>query len=410
MRRLFIFLLVVPSISYAFEVNDCSYGGLVYGFTARNYTITGDNLPPQIDPTESGHEMEAYTGDLPFLFLAAGENYKAVEQDNRFAIKYLGVFYGKGTIKLYSYVNDGITAQVDRTPVLFTDYMGSCWRDNPFEPQKEEDILPGVSYERYCSGTFSIGEGFHLFILKYFEDNGVASIKAGWDYPDPEQIIIPFPKERFLSQGLMIEYYSGEFASEKFVKDGNEYQCNPEIVETPSKDWGAQGPCTGVQGDDWSSRWTGYLLIEKDGNYKICTKSDEKARVYIDDTLIIDAWDAHSIREDCNYRDCSKSVYLKMGAHSLHIQHYDATGDAYFSLGWGNSCDGNVNTFQEIPSKFLVLMGKKCKEPPKPFSQRVVEAVRGGGEIGCEMAGKGYYGLIFVLLPVFYLILRRRWA
>jgi hypothetical protein len=399
MRRLFIFLFLLPSLSYAFEANDCSYGGFVYGFTARNYDIIGDNYPPTVDPTE-GISTGTDTGVLPFLYLKDGEKYGGTGPENLFAIKYLGVFYGKGTINLYSYVNDGITAEVDGTKILFTDAFGdSCWKVNPVEP-----------YSRFCSGWFKVDEGFHLLTIKYFEKEGVAVINAGWDYPDPETKIIPFPKERFLSPGLMIEYYSGEFASKKYVKYGKEYEYPDEIVTTPLKEWGAQGPRSGAPGDDWSSRWTGYLLIEKDGNYKICTKSDEKARVYIDDVLIIDAWDAHSIREDCNYGDCSKSVFLKMGAHSLHIQHYEGTGDAYFSLGWGNSCDGNVNTFDTIPLKFLVLMGKKCKEPPKPFSQRVVEAVRGGGEIGCEMAGKGYYGLIFVLLPIFYLILRRRWA
>ncbi len=125
--------------------------------------------------------------------------------------------------------------------------------------------------------------------------------------------------------------------------------------------------------------------------------------IYSYDILIIDAWDAHSLREDCNYKDCSKSVYLKAGGHSLHLQHYDATGDAFFLVGWGNSCDGNVNTFELIPSKFLVLMGKKCKEPPKPFSKRIIES------IGCNITKNGFYGAIF-LLPMFYLILRRRWT
>ena len=399
MKKIFIFLWLVPSFSHAFEVNDCSYGGLVYGFTAKNYPIIGDIFPPLVDPT-AGESVGTSTGVLPFLYLKDGEKYEGADAENKFAIKYLGVFYGKGTINLYSYVNDGITAEVDGLKVLFTDARGeSCWKPDPtIEP-----------YSKFCSGWFKIDEGFHLLTIKYFEAETAAVINAGWDYPDPETKIIPFPKERFLSQGLMIEYYSGEFASEKFVIGGEEFECDAEIVETPSKNWGSQGPCSGVrQGDNWSSRWTGYLLIEKDGNYKLCAKSDEKARVYIDDVLVIDAWDSHSLREDCNYGDCSKSLYLKMGVHSLHIQHYEATGDAFFSLGWGNSCDGNVNTFEEIPSKFLVLMGKKCKEPPKPFSKRVVEAVRGGGEIGCEMTGKGYYGLVFVLLPVFYLIVKRR--
>lgn len=388
--------LFIPSLSYAFEVGDCHYGGLVYGFTAKN---TASNVhPPDIDPTEkeaSGY----YTGVIPFFYLANYEKYEGTGEDNHFAIKYNGVFYGKGTIKLHSYVNDGITAQVDGMAVLFTDDGGdSCWKKNPVEP-----------YLRMCSGVFSVNEGYHLLTIKYFEAENVAAIIAGWNYPDPQEEVMPFPSDRFLSQGLRIEYYYGEFASEKFGTQ----TCGVEVIEKPSKDWGADVPCKGLSkekyGDNWSSRWWGYLLIEKHGNYKICARSDEKARVYIDDVLVIDAWDAHSFREDCNFKDCGKSVYLNMGAHSLHIQHYDATGDAFFSLGWGNKCDGNVNTFEEILPKFLVLMGKSCKEPPKPFSKRIVESARGGGGIGCGMVKKGP-PYIILFLPILYLIFSRKRA
>lgn len=390
MRRLVLIFLFIPSGVFAFEVGDCSYGGLVYGFTAENktYTETSEGEPPP-DPVESGEMRSVYTNVMPQLDFYRDEKYEGVDASVDYAIAYNGVFYGKGTIKVYSYVDDGVEAVVDETRVTLSDLFGSCYRAR----DGLEDYL--------CAGVISnLSEGYHLLRIKYFQHRNKAKLLFGWDYPDPSTIVMPLPSGRFLSQGIMVEYYKGEFIE---FGENEEGKCKDEVLKEPRKDWPDSRMCTGGLKENWSSRWTGYLLIEKEGNYRLCVQSDEKARLYIDDILIIDAWDAHPTREDCNYGDCGKSVYLTAGAHGIHIQHYEKDKGATLSLGWGNGCDGKVETKSLIPAKYLVLMGKKCKEPPKPFSQRVVEAMRGGG-FGCELT-KGK--MLSPLLLFLYILLLR---
>lgn len=50
--------------------------------------------------------------------------------------------------------------------------------------------------------------------------------------------------------------------------------------------------------DQWSIRWTGYVLIDTPGEWTFHTDSDDGARLWVDGQQIIDAWDPHTLRRD----------------------------------------------------------------------------------------------------------------
>ena len=62
------------------------------------------------------------------------------------------------------------------------------------------------------------------------------------------------------------------------------------IDPTINFDWGSSSPGLGVPSNDFQIRWTGFLHTKNGGNYIFRTHSDDGARLWIGDDLIIDAW------------------------------------------------------------------------------------------------------------------------
>ncbi|WP_156122643.1 PA14 domain-containing protein [Microbacterium hominis] len=56
------------------------------------------------------------------------------------------------------------------------------------------------------------------------------------------------------------------------------------------RDWGNQSPATGIGSDYWSLRLTGLITFPTAGTYTLRTDSDDAARVWLNDVLIVDKW------------------------------------------------------------------------------------------------------------------------
>lgn len=68
-----------------------------------------------------------------------------------------------------------------------------------------------------------------------------------------------------------------------------------------------QAPDPFLPGNPVSVRWTGKLRPPVSGEYVMTFTSDDGARLYIDDKLLVDSWGGHAVRTD------SASVYLEAG-------------------------------------------------------------------------------------------------
>lgn len=106
---------------------------------------------------------------------------------------------------------------------------------------------------------------------------------------------------------------------------------SPALVrDEPTIDhtWEGNSPAPGTVDVDFSARWTRNIWINKSGNYKVVLNHDDGGRVWIDGSLVLNAWyggywETHTVDR-----------YLTAGEHSFRIEIYDQEGwaAARFSL------------------------------------------------------------------------------
>jgi glucose/arabinose dehydrogenase len=102
--------------------------------------------------------------------------------------------------------------------------------------------------------------------------------------------------------------------------------------------WQANPPDPTVPADNFSVRWskTEYFAA---GRYRFTTVTDDGARLYIDNRLVIDQW-----------QDQTDTAYdyvgdLGAGNHTITMEYYDAGGDALAKLTWATTPDQPDETF-----------------------------------------------------------------
>jgi hypothetical protein len=106
-----------------------------------------------------------------------------------------------------------------------------------------------------------------------------------------------------------------------------------------------------------SVRWTGYLLVDKDGNYMIASGFDGGQRLWIDGKLILEDWTEHGATEQ------QASVKLLKGFHEIKLEYMNSKGEARISLSW----DGPGFTRRVIAADALrTLPWKGMQKPGAP--------------------------------------------
>ncbi|TYB58053.1 hypothetical protein FXF51_37990 [Nonomuraea sp. PA05] len=95
-------------------------------------------------------------------------------------------------------------------------------------------------------------------------------------------------------------------------------------------DWGAAAPDPALSPDTFSVRWTGKVIADRAETYTFITTSDDGVRLWVDGTLLVDAWTDHSKRED------SGQIALTAGTHDLRMEFYDGGYDAIAQLHWSS--------------------------------------------------------------------------
>ena len=90
--------------------------------------------------------------------------------------------------------------------------------------------------------------------------------------------------------------------------------------------WGDDAP-NGVHENNFSARWTRTIYLAA-GSYRFNATMDDGMRVWVDDTLIIDAW------YDSQLHSVSADIYLDTGDHYVEVHYYEAGGEAAAQLFW----------------------------------------------------------------------------
>lgn len=102
----------------------------------------------------------------------------------------------------------------------------------------------------------------------------------------------------------------------------------PVLQRTESSlnfDWGSGSPHASVNRDNFSARWQRNLYLPM-GRYRFTAVADDGMRVWVDDTLLIDAWQEEQVRS------LGADITLLEGNHQIKVEYYEATGNAEAQL------------------------------------------------------------------------------
>ena len=115
-----------------------------------------------------------------------------------------------------------------------------------------------------------------------------------------------------------------------------EYHDNPDLRGSPvlvrhdpkiDFQWEDGAPAAGLTKEQFSVRWSGtWRLVE--GGYRFYAHADDGVRLWVDGTLLIDAW------RDQGAQLVQGDLYLDEGTHDIQVDYYEATGKAQIRVWW----------------------------------------------------------------------------
>jgi hypothetical protein len=85
-------------------------------------------------------------------------------------------------------------------------------------------------------------------------------------------------------------------------------------------------PASGIPSESWSARWSRNWVFEE-GNYRFNLLVDDGARLWVGNSLLIDAW------QDGAARELNANLYLK-GEVPIRLEYYNHLGQARVRLNW----------------------------------------------------------------------------
>lgn len=122
----------------------------------------------------------------------------------------------------------------------------------------------------------------------------------------------------------VITNWRGEYYTNRNLSGSPYLVRNDDTVDF---NYGTGSPAAGIPSDGFSVRWTRSPYFDS-GRYRFHVRVDDGARLYVDDSLIIDQWNDGSEREFTADRD------LGSGNHSLRVEYYENSGGARITLWW----------------------------------------------------------------------------
>jgi beta-glucosidase len=96
-------------------------------------------------------------------------------------------------------------------------------------------------------------------------------------------------------------------------------------------DWVRESPGAGIPADRYSARWTGLLTTDFSGSRNIGVEVDDGARLYIDDSLVVDLWTRGG------RRPATAEYSFKAGRpYRIRLEYFEGGGEASITLGWSD--------------------------------------------------------------------------
>lgn len=227
---------------------------------------------------------------------------------------------------------NNLGANVDYT--IFTEDGHNMW-DQVYQGKLQETYHTNINYK--------VLDPQPVNIFKWILQQKRVDIKGPWDEiqiptepteptnPIPEEIPVPqIPKVGEI--GFLAEYYPNK-----------NFEGTPKSVIDIAIDfdWQKNSYTTGGVIDNFSVRWKKYITVPQTGNYKFITTADDGIRLKIDNTVVVDDFTDHAVRERLG------SINLEAGkTYLLTIEYYESTALASAKVEW--SYDKTVITTSTI--------------------------------------------------------------
>ena len=191
----------------------------------------------------------------------------------------------EGTYRFCARSDDGVSVEMDdRLPYIIRE-----WHD-------------GVG--TYCADV-QVSGGQHKVTVEYYEHVGNAAIKFWWE-----------------KAGSYPQWKGEYFANRKLSGSPAAIRNDADIDFA----WGNAAPAAGLPADGFSVRWTRRMQFAA-GSYRFVVDVDDGARLWVDDTLVIDQW--HD-----GIGSYAGNIYLNEGKHTVRLEMYENAGTAKARLRW----------------------------------------------------------------------------
>jgi hypothetical protein len=206
-----------------------------------------------------------------------------VNTDN-FSARWVGTHaFPGGTYTFTARTDDGIRVWVDGTLLI------DAWKNQP-----------ATTY----TATRTLSPGDHDVRVEYYESTGWAVTRLGWGCP--------------------VGQYQAQYLNNKVLSGSPVLaRCEGAIDHM----WGHGGPGSGVNTDNFSARWMGTHAFPG-GTYTFTARTDDGIRVWVDGTLLIDAWKNQPATTYTATRT------LSPGDHQIKVEYFEGTGWAVTRLNW----------------------------------------------------------------------------
>jgi hypothetical protein len=97
-------------------------------------------------------------------------------------------------------------------------------------------------------------------------------------------------------------------------------------VNFPNDVLGSNGGGMVADDDNYSIRWTGWVLVDQPGAWQFKTLSNDGVRLWVDDVQLIDNWDQHTVQTDTATRN------ITAGWHPIRLEYFQEDGTAHIEL------------------------------------------------------------------------------
>ncbi|MCL7453734.1 MAG: PA14 domain-containing protein [Anaerolineae bacterium] len=118
--------------------------------------------------------------------------------------------------------------------------------------------------------------------------------------------------------------WRGEYYNNRSLQPSSVLVRNDRVVDFAFSP--GQSPASAVPNENWSARWTRNWNFDE-GNYRFHVLVDDGARLWVNDILIIDAW------QDGAAREITANLYLR-GQVPIRLEYYNHLGTARIRLNW----------------------------------------------------------------------------